>query len=157
MKITAHQHGTGSIFDINRNKKLESEFSPNTITGRVREKAILSGSAGQACPENGAIGQNKLPQKIKVVLPRFITVLHIRTPLLVIHSIYEIIEHRVDGWISYLTYTGPPLSALADPWYSAAGWRDWNMSQSGSIISPRKTLLYATEAMWMVCDTGSRG
>lgn len=23
--------------------------------------------------------------------------------------------------------------------------------------SPRKTLLYATAAIWMVCDTGSRG
>lgn len=52
---------------------------------------------------------------------------------------------------------GPPLIALADPWYSAAGWREWNMSQSGCMNSPKKILLNATAAMWMVCDVGSLG
>jgi hypothetical protein len=31
------------------------------------------------------------------------------------------------------------------------------MSQSGSMNSPRNTLLYATAAMWTVCDAGSLG
>jgi hypothetical protein len=31
------------------------------------------------------------------------------------------------------------------------------MSQSGCINSPKNMLLYATAAMWMVCDVGSRG
>lgn len=31
------------------------------------------------------------------------------------------------------------------------------MSQSGSMNSPRKMLLYATEAIWIVCDIGLSG
>lgn len=31
------------------------------------------------------------------------------------------------------------------------------MSQSGCINSPRNNVLYATEAMWMVCEAGSLG
>lgn len=48
--------------------------SPNTITGRIGEEAVFSGAAGQACPEDGAVGENELLQQIKVVLPRGITV-----------------------------------------------------------------------------------
>jgi hypothetical protein len=33
----------------------------------------------------------------------------------------------------------------------------WNMSQSGCINSARNRVLYATEAMWIVWDAGSRG
>jgi hypothetical protein len=33
----------------------------------------------------------------------------------------------------------------------------WNMSQSGCMNSPRKTVLYATDAMCMVWEAGSLG
>lgn len=33
----------------------------------------------------------------------------------------------------------------------------WNISQSGCMNSPRKTVLYATDAMCIVCDAGSLG
>lgn len=36
--------------------------SPDTIAGRIGEEAIFSGAAGQACPEDGAIGENELLQ-----------------------------------------------------------------------------------------------
>lgn len=48
--------------------------SPDTIAGRIGEEAIFSGAAGQACPEDGAIGENELLQQIKVVLPGGVTV-----------------------------------------------------------------------------------
>uniref|UniRef100_A0A0A9D6P1 Uncharacterized protein n=1 Tax=Arundo donax TaxID=35708 RepID=A0A0A9D6P1_ARUDO len=56
-----------------------------------------------------------------------------------------------------LTYIGHPPIALAAPWYSAAGCKLWNMSQSGCMNSPRKRVLYETAATWTVCDAGSRG
>jgi hypothetical protein len=33
----------------------------------------------------------------------------------------------------------------------------WNMSQSGCINSPRNTVLYATDAICIVCEAGSLG
>lgn len=47
--------------------------SPNTVSCRVREQAILGGATRVSCSENKTIGQNQLLEEIKVVLPWCIT------------------------------------------------------------------------------------
>mmetsp|Transcript_3367 Transcript_3367/g.7974 ORF Transcript_3367/g.7974 Transcript_3367/m.7974 type:complete len:242 (+) Transcript_3367:172-897(+) len=56
-----------------------------------------------------------------------------------------------------LTYTAEPLAARAAACSSAAGWRLWNMSQSGWTRAPRKSELNAAFPMWEVWLAGSQG
>lgn len=46
----------------------------DAISSRVGKQAITSGAARKASPENGTIRQYQLPQQLKIVLPRSITV-----------------------------------------------------------------------------------
>ena len=56
-----------------------------------------------------------------------------------------------------LTYTGPPLTTRAAACRRAAGWREWNMSQSGVARGPRKAELKAHTATCAVGEAGSAG
>lgn len=44
------------------------------VASWVGKEAVHRGAAGQPCPEDGSIRQHQFPQKLKVVLPRGITV-----------------------------------------------------------------------------------